>query len=172
MRRLCRCTTAATDAAVVYCNSCFFIPEMMEQHFEVKGRRRGSWRRDIYVFFSVLFGRRQRARARELPWRYSFFILFPLLLFLLMRRRPLSELSVCAVRVMSKTLLDAHPCYRRRLCRPATAAATAPAALAQRFGSPNYCEFAITLFRWCGGEDGMNGALLLSLTGSDGQIES
>jgi hypothetical protein len=61
----------------------------------------------------------------------------------------------------------------RRLCRPATAAATAPAAApAQRFGSPNYCEFAITLFL-CGGdgEDGMNGALVLSLSGSDGQIE-
>jgi hypothetical protein len=36
------------------------------------------------------------------------------------------------------------------------------------------CEFAITLFL-CGvdggGEDGMNGALVLSLSGSDGQIE-
>jgi len=81
---------------------------------------------------------------------------------------------------MSKTLLDAHPCYRRRtpplLCPPSHGGSNyAPAAApAQRFGSPNCCEFAITLFL-CGvdggGEDGMNGALVLSLSGSDGQIE-
>jgi hypothetical protein len=40
---------------------------MMEQHFEVKGRRRGSWRRDIYVCFFryYLEGGSQRERERE-----------------------------------------------------------------------------------------------------------
>lgn len=96
-------------------------------------------------FLYYLEGGSERARARAR-------VAMAIFLFYSLSSSPLSadapsalcELSVCVcVRVMSKTLLDAHPCYRRRLCRPATAAATAPAALAQRFGSPNYCELQL-----------------------------
>jgi hypothetical protein len=71
-----------------------------------------------------------------------------------------------------------HVIAARRLCsaRPATAAATMHRQqprrkdLAARITASLHYTFPLRRRRR-GGEDGMNGALVLSLSGSDGQIE-
>lgn len=173
-RHIYRNLCAAADAAVVYSVIVAFLFRDDGTALWGEGEAEGQLasRYICIFFFGIIWKEAESARER---------VAMAIFLFYSLSSSPLSAdappsalwaLSVCVwclklylmlTHVIAAASAAAQPRHQPLHRQPAPA---------QRFGSPNYCQFAITLFLWCcGGEDGMNGALVLSLSGSDGQIE-